>query len=156
MLVHTTSVIKNVDPTVDTDAYTAGDVVGGIQEVQNAVSDNGMTGLLQTLTVLDEADQKAELDILLFSEEPDTSPGADDAALALDDGDLDKLLGIVNVGASDYTTLNGNAIAQVKNVGMMLKSARGKRSIWVLIVTRGTPNYDADDDLRLRLGIMQD
>jgi hypothetical protein len=136
--------------------YSSGDVIGAPVEVPSAVAASGAAAFLRSLVVIDKTNQKSAIDLVFFSEAPSNSVGADNAAYALNDADAAKLLGRVSVAGADYISSGTtNAEATIRNVELMLQAAVKKSSIWVLVVSRGTPTYGAASDLIIKLGLEQ-
>lgn len=144
-----------------TGAYAAGQQVGLPVEVKNAVLESGGIGTLLSLSVLDPAKQDAALDIILFSQAP--SVGADKSNWAPTAADLTTILGVVKVSATTpYSDGTARSVGTITNLKLKLKAtkvsqAQNNSSIWVLVVSRGTPNYGASAaTLALQVGIDQD
>lgn len=136
--------------------YASGDVLGGVTEVPLAVDNDGALAKLISLVVTDKSDQKAAIDFLFFSQAPDNSVGADNAAYALNDADLQYLLGRVSVGTADYVSSStNNAEASIKNIELILKAKVKTRSVYILPVSRGTPTYGSASALMIKLGLEQ-
>ena len=84
--------------------YSSGDVIGAVNTVANAAKSNGLQVKLDTVIVLDKANQKAAIDIVFFDEAPANSIGADNAAYALNDADLTKVIGRYSIAGADYVS----------------------------------------------------
>jgi hypothetical protein len=152
------NLILKVDLVTDTSAYANVDVIDGVKTVAHAFIDDGGQALLQSLVVTDKAKQKSDLDIFFFDEAPATSVGADQAAFALADTDLAKCLGSVTVAAADYKDSSAASVATLKNIQLMLQAKRGAkaRSLYLVVVSRGTPTYTSASDLSLKLGLTRE
>lgn len=155
-----TSVI--VTPTVSTTAYAANDVVGGKLTLTNAVRVAGGMSILQSVKVFDRANQKAALQIVFFDADPAAAVLTNDAQVDLSTAgahtDFPKICGLVNIAASDYTTIdnvgaNDYAIAEITAIAKPLKSA-ATTSLWAAIITTGTPTYGNVAALSLRFGFL--
>lgn len=131
-----------VNPAISTSAYVAGNTVGGAQNLANAVTTRSGTGLLQSLVILDKANQKAPLDILIFSKAP-VGAMTDHAAFAFGAGDDLNIVARVSVAASDYVTLASEAVAVKSSLGIAVKAVNGGTSLYAVAVTSGTPTYTA-------------
>lgn len=141
--------------TVSTSAYSANDVVGGKITVPNAMRVSGGTGILQSLCIIDKANQKAALEILIFDSDPSSGTYTDNGAFTWNATDGAKLIRRISVAASDYATFGTAAIADISPGGKVLK-ATGSKNLYAVIVTTGTPTYAATTDLAVRWGILQD
>ena len=138
-----------VTPTIDTDAYTANDVVGGLMTF--AFGGVGGSGSIRSITIADDDDEKAAFTLYIFNAAPSTI--ADDAAFAPTIADLKKLVTTVLVEAGDYATVNSNAYAilgghedlATKNMDIPYASADG--NLYMYAVCTATPTYTAATDL---------
>lgn len=143
--------IMDVTLSADTSALTSGDVIADSQEIANAVQYTSGRALLQSLVLIDEDDQKQDIDLLFFS--GSGSLGTENSAPSITDANARKYLGKVEVAAADYDDLGGVAVVNLNNVGLLLKSDGGT-SIYVAAICRsGTPTYTATG-LKLRLGVI--
>lgn len=131
--------------TVGTDAYTAGDVVGGLLEFD--VVESGGGGVVGQIEIADDHDQKEPYKLYLFNAAPTTI--ADDAAFAPTIADLKKLIGIVEIAAADYSTINSNAWAQVRDINIWYSAQTG--TLYGYLVADETPDYNAATDLTITL-----
>lgn len=138
--------ITEATPTIDTNAYTADDQVGGIQTL---TVDPG-TKHLKSVTIIDKASQKAEIEVLFFKELP-TVASANNAACNVADSELaSKCIGVVTVPAASYTDLSAAAVASVE-CDLEIQTKDGK--LYALAKTTGTPTYAANGDLVFKYGI---
>jgi DNA-binding phage protein len=148
-----TTVIKDTTAVSSSPAYTAGDAVGGKRTIANAVRTPG-TGILESITILDRANQKAGMTLFIFDADPTVATITDNAAFVFSTDDL-KVIAQINIGASDYVTTNSKAIAQKTGLGVALKAASGT-TLYAALVTTGTPTFAATTDVQLEYGILQD
>lgn len=141
--------------TVSLTAYTAGDCVGGKLTLANAVRVNGGTGVLQSLLLLDRANQKPNLTLLIYNADPTAATLTDNAALSNSTDDV-KVIAKVNVTSGDWETINSKAYASLSGLGLVLKAASGSATLYAALLTTSTPTFVATTDLQLRLGILAD
>lgn len=135
----------SVTPTITLNAYTAGDVVGGLITFAGAGGSGG-GGKLRSVMVVDDADQKEPYTLYFFDELPSTI--ANDAAFAPTVADLKKLVATVLVEASDYTTLNSNAFALLgDHEDAAMDVAFVGLNLYMYAVAGDTPDYAAATDL---------
>jgi hypothetical protein len=147
-----TTVIK--DTTVVTAAaYSAGNAVGAKRTIANAVRTPG-TGILESVTILDRANQKAGMTLFIFDADPTNATITDKSAFVFSTDDL-KVIAQVSFAASDYVTTNSKAIAQKTGLAIALKAASGT-TLYAALVTTGTPTFAATTDVQLEYGILQD
>ena len=142
-------------PTISTSAYVSGYVVGGLITISGAARINGGVVTVQDLLIIDEANQRAPL-TLLFFDSPPAGTYTDHAACPTLGEDADKVIGQVNVAASDYTTTGGAAIAHKQNLSFVLPNNNNDTSLRLVMVTTGTPTYTAADDLMIKFKLYQD
>lgn len=143
--------ILEVTLTLDTNAYASGDVLADTQEITNGVTARRGLGMLQSLVLVDEDDQKQDIDVLFFSAL--ASLGTENSTPSITDANAREYLGKVEVAAADYDDLGGVAVVSVSNIGLILRAAAGT-SLYVGAICRsGTPTYTASG-LKLRLGII--
>jgi len=122
--------------------YAAGDVVGTKMTFANMADEAGGAGLLQTVSVLSKSAQTALLDLILFNADPVTT-FVDNAPLALNTADADKLIGVVHL--SDWTALGGPSIAQADGLAKVYKVAT--TGIIGVLVTRAAMTLLSAGDL---------
>lgn len=122
-------------------AYTSGDTVGSVKTLSDVALSTKECTLLQTLVVIDKANQKKAIDILFF----DTAPtvGADNEANALSSADLANSVGRISVVAADYATHNSNAEATLRGVGLEMQCAGKKTDLYMVVIAKDTPTYGA-------------
>lgn len=147
--------VADLNPTVDTAAYSTGDLLFAATKIANATQNTQGLAYLQTLLVLDAANQKSQLDLLIFNQDPG-SLGTLNNAIDLSTAQLAMLIGIISVASSDYVTLKAtaNAVAS-KNPQLMLPALKGSRDFWIAGVSRGSPDYVAATDLRIKCMIQR-
>lgn len=147
-----TTVIKDATA-VTAAAYSAGNAVGGKRTLSNAVRTPG-TGILQSVTILDRANQKAAMTVFIFDQNPTAATITDHAAFVFSTDDL-NVIAQVNFSAGDYTTTNSKAVACISGLNIPLKAASGT-SLYAAVVTSGTPTFANTTDFQVEFGIFQD
>jgi hypothetical protein len=146
------SAVASVTPTVGGGAYSAGDAVGGKQTLTGVAGSAGGTVAIESVVVTDVSNQKAPFTILFFDADPSAATITNNAAFAFST-DAAKLVGKVNVAASDYETVDSKAVAVVKSIALMLK-ANGTADLYAAVVTTGTPTYAGAGDLTFKYGFL--
>lgn len=138
-------------------AYTAGFAVGGILTLTSAMRKSGGSGVLQSLMMVDHANQKAQMEVLIFDSNPAGGTYADHGAAAIGDADIAKLLHRISIAATDWVSLGGTARAIV-DVNAIAKPvvASGSANLFMVIITLGTPTFANTTDLEARLGFFRD
>lgn len=137
-----------VTPTIGTDAYQAGDVVGGLLTFTIPGARAG--GMIRQIRLSDDDNEQAVLTLYLFASTPTTV--ADDAAFAsaMTISDLQALLGIVSIVAGDYTTINSNDVVFKNGVDIDFP-ALSDDNLYGYLVCTATPTYAATTDLSIRI-----
>lgn len=144
----------SVTPTVSAaSAYTANDAVGGEMTFAGATANRSQTAVLSTVTIIDEGDQGAALNLVCANQT--VTEGADNAAFAWSDADVLNAVITVAIAATDYVDVGGAKVAVVGNVGQLFTTYNGD-SLYCQLQTTGTPTYAATDDITVKLGFLQD
>lgn len=138
---------------LDTSAYSSGDLLADAQQCDGALAKADGTGVLQSIMIIDEDDQKAAFTIYLTNVA--TSWGTENSAPTISDTVARSILAIIDVATTDYKDLGGVSVANIKGIGAVLKSVSGNDDLYVAVVNgSGTPTYTASG-VKLRLGILQ-
>ncbi len=149
MIVKGRTDVATVVLTLSTDAYADGDVLAATQEVENAVSIKGGSGVIQSIVVQDDDDQAGILDLIFF--DANTSIGTENAAISMTDNDT--ITGIQEVVAADYVDMINSQVAHFENVGIVIRGVG--TSLYMAVASRDTKTYSAAG-LTVRLGILMD
>ena len=154
MYVQSDGTVTVVSPTLDTAAYGAGDLVGGKLTLTDILPAGGApVSMLVSAVVVDQANQKAALDLVFWKSDPSGTTFTDQAALDVADADNKKIAGVVSVLATDYVSFADNAIATVKT-SLPLFSSNGSRTLYMAVVSRGTPTYATATDMQITLTVI--
>lgn len=143
--------------TCDTSVYAPGDVVADTQVILDAFRGNNSGGRLVSLEVVDEDDQKANLDIYFLT--ANVSMGTENAAPSITDANARQVQGKIAIAVADYNDLGGVSVAQAASTQFprALESIANTNDLAVAVVAGATttPTFTATG-LKLRLGIEQD
>lgn len=142
--------IVDVTPTLDTSAYTAGDVLFATTEIPN-VERGESTPQGQTLvavTLVDKDDEGAAITLYFFGS--NVALGTINNAPNIADADAAACLGVVDIATGDYDDLGGVKVAHVRGINLPMCPASGT-SLYVAATCVATPTYTAASDLVLRL-----
>jgi hypothetical protein len=157
------SVSTVIKPTISTDTaiYAPLDVIGaaatsGVVTITGAARESGGTGVIETISLFDDDNEKSPISLLFFDAAPASGTYTANGALALSAGDKAKYIGRVNIYASDYETLGGDAFVCLRGVGLAFKCSGSADLFMIPLVSSGTPTYTASTDLQMALGILQD
>lgn len=145
-----------VDVTLSLDAsgaYTSGDVLADTQAVSNAMRIINGHGLLNSVVVIDEDNQRQPLDLVFFS--ANVSLGTENSAVSVTDANARNILGIVRINSYDWIDLGGVGIATITGLTLGLQAASGTPDIYIAAITRGAPTHTASG-IRIRLNIITD
>lgn len=149
------SIIKSNTPTVSTSVYAAGNVVGGKQTFTILSAVDGSASLT-SLMIVDKANKKAGLEVLIFSQNPSAGTYTDHVAFAWNMSDLPYLMRKVTVATADYITVDSVAIADISIPGKAIKGTDGSNKLYMVMVTVDTPHYAAATDVTVKLGIKKE
>lgn len=142
-------------PAVTASAYSAGNVVGGIQSFGPLDQCFGR-GLLKQVAISDRANQKAAMTLLFFQDNPAGGSYADKAAPTFADADDLLFLGKVEVATGDYTTVGAKAVATKECLLGIRSNDDLTRKVYVVAITSGTPTYVAVTDVQFILCVQMD
>ena len=144
----------DIDLLTDTAAIANNQIISDYVEIPYAVSESGGSCILQSITLLDDGDQGAAMDLVFAT--ADTDLGVLNQAVSDDDAGAGGILGFVSL--SNYFDGVAWKLATKTNIGLVLKAAAGSTSIYVAAVNRSGADVDyvATDDLHLRIGVVKD
>lgn len=141
---------------LDTNAYASGDLLADAQEIKNVFRDQKTTAVLVSVCVCDKDDQKQAME--LYFTTTSTSWGTENTALSSSgpsDATSGDIQARVDIAASDYADLGGNAVANPDFNPKILVGANDSTSLYVAAVSRGTGTYSASG-VTLKLGFLLD
>lgn len=138
-------------PTISTSAYADGDLVGGKITLKEALPTDGKAQV-QALLLADDASVAAELTVVLFGRDPENTTFTDQNTFDIHDDDLTRVVGTFRFRGgtgegADYESFNDNAFGLLSDFTLPVSAVEG--TLYAAIVSRGTPSYDASDDLTL-------
>lgn len=134
-----------------TDAHATGDVIAAPQEIANFASGKGGSAKLVSVTLIDESDVGANVDLVFLR--ASGSIGAESAAFAPTDAVAATIEGVINL--TTYDDAVNAKVACLDNINRVMGCAYDSNSIWVGLVARGSVTPAAADDLKIKLGIEQ-
>ena len=156
-----TKIVKATSPAatamvVDTNIYAALDIMGGVLTFANALRPPAGTGILQSITITDDDNEKAPFDLLFFRASP-TVTVADNGPWTHDAAGVANFLGRVQVLAADYLTAVAGSLAgaSIKNIGLPVVATDGS-TIFALALATGTPTFTATSDVQIFAGFCRD
>lgn len=137
--------IFDVTLVADTNQYADNDVLA----IPQAIDVDGFMGTLESVVLLDEADQAQDIDLVFF--DGSASLGTINSAVSISDTDARKIIGVVSIATTDYSDLVNSQIATKRGLGLVMKTATPYVGA---IVRSGTPTYTASA-LKLKLGLVR-
>lgn len=144
--------VQQLQLTIDTAAYASGDVIADTQELPEILLAPYGIVRLRHIQLIDKADQKAACTVVFLR--ANRSLGTENAAPNISDANAEDVIGHVALVAGDYVDLGGVSVATKNGLDLLLAGNTGSsRSLWVGLISGGTPTYGAADALILRLGV---
>lgn len=136
-------------PTISTTAYTVKDAVGGLLTFANAARSAGGVATITGCQVVDRAQQRKNLDLVLF-DRTITAP-TDNAVFDPTDAELAYCVGIIPIAAGYYADFSDNAVADVPVHRDVVLN--GTDLFGVLVAREEPPTYASTADLSVTLTI---
>ena len=148
------NLILTTDLTVTAGAYAANDSIGGLQSVEAGRVEAPSDKVVHSITITDKAQQKAALNIIIFKENPDDAGTTitNDAGIDIADDDLNKVIGVVEITASDYIDFTDNSVACVTAIGLPIDSSVS--TFYWTVQAVGTPTYASTSDVSVTIGML--
>lgn len=148
------TVYVSAAPTVDTNIYATGELVGGKLTFTPAVRPVTATGVIMGVIMMDQSVTASDFDIVLFSSNPSATTFTDQAALDIADADLSKVIAVIPLVTANRYAFADNG---VKYAGSIMIPIKGTvNTIYGALVSRGTPTFAAATDVSIQLAISQD
>lgn len=152
------TVVKIAGSTVGANntTYTTGDLLGTKMNLTGALRVANGTGLVHSLTIQDLSKQNAPLDLILFDSDPSGTTFTNNSALDVADADITRIIGTISVLAGDYVSFADNAVACLKNLGIVVKGADATTSLYAAMVIRNSTANFTNNELSVAVGILRD
>jgi hypothetical protein len=151
MYVRSEGVAVIVPITVQAAAYATGELVGGKLTIPKAIPEGVTVGIIRTVVLVDQANQKIAKDLVIFRSNPSATTFTENGALDVADADALKIVGVIPIAATDYVSFADNAVATVKpNLAV---HADDGSTLYACLVERGAPTYVATTDLQMTLEV---
>lgn len=140
--------------TVDTNAYSQYDVIGGLQTI--TVESATGSGQIQAVQFFDADNEKAALDFIIFDALPTTI--ADDAAVGgLVIADIQKHIVHKSIAAADWKNAGAGTLAWVTvDISPVRPFWTKTGKLYMYVYCTATPTYTAATDLSYRLRLLLD
>lgn len=141
-------IVLELTPTVSNGtAYAADDAVGGIMTLAGCAD----VGLIHHVVIVDNNNQKKDMDLVLFSAAP-TTPTADNAAFAVASGDIAKVIGVIPM--TTHKSIGAVGMTSASGLSLPFKAVQAG-SLFAQLVTRGTPTYTSTSALRVCISLLK-
>lgn len=143
------SAVISVAQTVTAALYASGNAIGGKITLANAVAEAAGASLLHQIVILDRSNTKPSGYILIFNADPSAATITDKSAFVFSTDDL-KCVARIPVAASDYASINSKAVADLNNLGRLIKATAGT-TLYAAFVSDGVsvPTFAATSDLNI-------
>jgi hypothetical protein len=148
------SKVLTATPTVSTGAYSTGDNVGGKITLSDVCRASMGSGLIQSVVITSKSLQTATFDVVFFNADPSGSTFTDNAAQAIVDADLSKVVGVAQCGT--VVALAAESIHQATGLALPFALSGGATTLYACIVVRGTPTLGSTSDVWLSVRVLQD
>jgi hypothetical protein len=147
--------VYSVTPTLDTAAYSTGNLLADTQQMDAFFRVTNGTGTIQSISIIDEEAQNVKFYIVFMK--TSTSLGTENSDPNISDANLSAgYLGHVTVETTDWLTISGCSVACIKNIGLPVEAVSGTDDLYFAIVNAtGAPDWDADS-LKLQIGVLLD
>lgn len=141
---------NEVVPVVTAALYTAGNVIGGVIPLGQALPES-FAGKAQSLTVKFKASiAPGAFQVVLFSAPP-IGTYNDKAAPVFNAADMPLILGVFQIAAG-VNPLGTMTLAQVDTLSHQFIAT--SRNLWAVVICLGTPTPASTSDMSLRVGIV--
>ena len=147
------TIYREVTFTLDVAAYAQNDVLADTQEIANAVRIVNGTGVIQSISVLDQDDNGAAIDIVFLRS--NVSLGAENGPITISAANADEILHTENIIADDYNDYVNSQQVNKTNISFAFQAVG--TSLFVAAVYRdaAASTYTANG-ITLKIGILAD
>lgn len=142
---------KTAQLTVDTNAYTAGDLIGG--KMTFDLSDfRDRDIFIRSAFVYDQSKNDKDYILVLFGADPAATTFTDQAAFDVDDADLTKIIGTISLAT--LTGFNDNGVSMVQALALPIPlDPKGNMTLYAALVSVADPTFAAATDVSVALVI---
>jgi hypothetical protein len=135
-------------------AYASGDCLGTVRTLSSAIDTAYHTGLIESISVVDTNNKKPAMDIIVFSSTPSAGTYVDNATPSFSTDAAGKIIRKIPIYASDYTTENDIAVADIAPSARTVVS--DTTSLYFLPVATAATTFTAATPVTVRFNIIQD
>lgn len=146
----------SVVPTIQAAAYGTADVIGGLMTFSNALPLETGCGLLRSVMIHDLAATATDLELHLFDSNPSGTTFTENSPIDIADADLTKVMAVIAIGSTHRFAYADSSIKYVTNLEIPVRGISTNapsRTIYGVLVSRGTPTFASVADLTVTLGI---
>jgi len=137
-------------------AYAAGDVVGGKISLSSSVRASGGSGVIESIIITSKSSAAPGLKAIIFREDPSSSTFTENAAIAISDGDLIKILDVVDLaGLGGTYDFADNSIIKATGLNIPIK-LNGTSTLYLVLIATGAITFDGTTDLTVKVIVRQD
>lgn len=136
------NLIITATPTIDTNIYASGDVLGTTISVTSAELRDSSVSILQGISVTDISNQNAAIDFMFFNAALTGGTYTNNAALVLSEADKRAFLKLVSV--TSYNTVSSSGFAQAEGINLPVEVSA---QLSILAIVKATPTYLAANNL---------
>jgi len=141
-----------LQPTVNTSAYTANYCVGGLLKFAN-IAGPQQSGVLQNITVSAKGTQTTGYKMYIFTGNPGFTTVTDRATPVINaNNDLKYLMDVITLGSADSTLTSTINVAD--NIGRAFVSQ--DQNLYGILLTNATPTYATTSDVIITMTVLQD
>jgi hypothetical protein len=131
--------------------YSSGDVLGGVQEITGLINAVGQSGYLRHFRAVAEITPAANMDLLLFRQNPAASTVAENGAFVLHASDRAKLLGSATILAANWRVVNGTVAFGECFPDFPIFSDDLAARLYGIVIPRETLNFATTSGLQIGL-----
>lgn len=141
-------------PTVDTNIYASGDLIGGkLTFSPAALTSLKASGYIVSAYVTDKAAQAVDLELVVFRANPSGTTFTDQAAFDPADSDLASVAAAISLpSASTSFAWNDNSVHFAGSLALPVKGP----TLYGALVSRGTPTFASSSDVTVYLCVSVD
>lgn len=129
-----------VTPAISVTAYVAGDSLGGLLDFGACARAAGSPLLISSAILIDDSQQDAPIDLVLFNAQPTNGTYTDHAIPTWNNTDGAMIRGVISFGS--WTNIGSGSVCSIPNVGLSVVTS-GTSHLWGLMIVRSTPTYAA-------------
>ena len=145
--------VSTARPALSLTVYTPGDLIGGKLIFDAVGYADGWGGVIQSLCISDRAKKSANIDAIIFLQDPTSTTFTDNVRFEIADVDLEMIALVAHI--TDWTEFSDNSVGVVSGIAAPFKASPANK-FWAALVARGAPGYDTEDDLLVTIGTVRE